>query len=489
MNVYYKKATELLELLNNGGVTSEELVKYYFSRIKTLDKAVNAVVHSNEQEAIIKARKADEDRRNGVIYGPLHGLPCTVKDCFHVKGMLTTSGARHLVNNMASDNAPSISKLCEAGVIIMGKTNVPTLTIDWQTYNDVYGTTNNPWNTNLTPGGSSGGSAAAVAADFSPVEFGSDLCGCLRIPAHFTGIYSHRCSLGFLSVRGHVPGNEPDDPSELDLSSAGPMARCAADLRLMVSALYDPWVIPERTPDFNKSRMKDKSKIKIRAWLMEPGHDIDDVIAKKYKQFTETLSKDPRYEIDYGTPSGLPIDKIIELCSKLSGRLVGSNFNARQRMTAAIISLGYKLGNSVNIKNVDGMDSYYKGMEQKPKEQIETDRLRSEFNTRMSEFFEEYDVLLTPITPVLAFEHMHQPFLGRQLCVNGKSVKYNELVAWNALSTVLGLPSTVIPLNNEAKDLPCGIQIISSHFSDDITIDFAEMVEPMTGGFQIPNGY
>jgi len=153
-----------------------------------------------------------------------------------------------LKNNRAAQDAPSIARLRAAGMIFMGKTNVPKMTADWQTYNDLYGTTNSPWDLSRSPGGSSGGAAVALAVDFTPVEFGSDLFGSMRVPAHYTGVYAHRCSLGLVSVRGHIPGGGPEDTTEPDLSTAGPMARCAADLRLMMQAVVRFGLLPRASP-------------------------------------------------------------------------------------------------------------------------------------------------------------------------------------------------------------------------------------------------
>lgn len=489
MELYYNSAIELMKLLNDGKLSSEELVKYYFNRIEKFNGKVNSVVEYDKEKALMEAVRADEYRKNGNLRGCLHGLPCTVKESFNVKGMLTTSGAEHLKDNRASENAPSIQRLCDEGAIIIGKTNVPALTADWQTYNDIYGTTSNPWDIRLTTGGSSGGSAAALAADFTSVEFGSDLCGCLRIPAHYTGVYAHRCSLGLLSVRGHIPGGNPGDNSEHDMTSAGPMGRCAADLRLMMKVLYNPWIVPKRKLDFSKNNLKNKDKIKVLAWFNEPGHDVDNKIIDRYNKFLESLTQNPQIEVEYNAPKGVSLDELLNLCMKLCGRLVGTSLTNSQRTRAGLISLGMNLSNILTNGAVGELKDYYKGMKYDPVEQSETDMLRNEYSKKMKEVFKQYDILLSPISPVLAFSHMHQPFKRRKLKVNGNAVDYNEHLAWNALSTVLGLPATIIPLNKNENELPCGIQIISSHFHDDVTIDFAELCENITGGFKIPTGY
>ena len=485
----YQTAADLIRSLKEEKITSKQLVKYYFARMDRFNPEINAVVQMQRELALQQAEQADIERKEGKIIGLLHGLPMTVKESFNVKGLLTTSGAKHLRNNVASSNASGVQRLLNSGVIIMGKTNVPTMTSDWQTYNDLYGTTNNPWDISLSPGGSSGGSAAALAAGLTPVEFGSDLIGCLRIPAHYTGVYAHRSSLGMLSVKGHVPGNDPLDPSEPDLSAAGPMARCANDLRLIMNVLYDPWIKVPFKPNFNKNTLINKSKIKVMTWFVDTKHDIDVKITRRYKDFVTSLSSRVEIEIHSTMPPEISIDELFEMAIRLSGRLVGSTFNSRQRMIASLASLGLRLSKTFTSAFPEGLDRYYAAMNHGTSEQRLTDQLRYEYHQKFAAFFQEYDVLLLPVSPVLAISHMHQAVHRRSLDVNGEVTGYNEHLIWNVLATVLGLPSTVIPLQHRPGELPCGIQIVSGQFQDNITIDFSEICESVTGGFQSPSAY
>ncbi|WP_438496277.1 amidase family protein [Paenibacillus sp. IHBB 3054] len=489
MNLTYLTASDVIRLLEQGEVNSRQLLDHYYGRMDLVNEQLNAVVQQQRETAYAQADQADRDRKEGRRYGPLHGLPLTVKESFNVSGMLTTSGAPHLKHNIATEHAATVQRLIQAGAIVMGKTNVPVMTADWQTYNDLYGTTNNPWNTNLTPGGSSGGSAAALASDCTPVEFGSDLIGCLRIPAHYTGVYAHRCSLGMLSLRGHVPGNPPGDESEPDLSAAGPLARSAKDLRLMMDVLYDPWVDVPVPPDFRTNTLKEQAKIKVLTWFEAPEHEIDERIKRRYADFTAGLSRMEGVEVHHGMPPEIQMDKLFDLAMKLSGRLVGTSFNSRQRLTASLASLGLRASRLVTKAFPEGLEDYYRAMNQSEGEQEETDRLRQEYNRVITSLLQEYDVLLLPISPVLAIPHMQQAVTRRTLEVNGRATGYNEHLIWNILATVFGLPATILPLNRSNDELPCGIQIISGHFKDHITIDFAEICESLTEGFQIPPGY
>lgn len=482
----YRTATELLAQLAKGETTSEELVEYYFDRMAQFNGTLNAVVQEHKVAALNDAKQADKDRQAGKVLGPLHGLPCTIKDSFDVKGWLTTSGANHLKNNRAVQDAPAIARLRAAGMIFMGKTNVPTMTADWQTYNDLYGTTNSPWDLSRSPGGSSGGAAVALAVDFTPVEFGSDLFGSMRVPAHYTGVYAHRCSLGLMSVRGHMPGGGPQDTTEPDLSTAGPMARCAADLRLMMQTLSSFWVKPPRIPDFSCYRAR--KQYRICTWFSVVNHPLDSQVADRFRYFIEILKVQPGIEIDEAMPAGIDPEQLFDMSVKLSGRLVGTALNARQRLTAGLASLGYRLLS--HVQDVpEGMANYYRGMTNNSDEQAATDRLREQYSNLLKELFSNYDILLMPVSPVVAFHHMQQPVSKRKLKINGIPYGYNEHLFWNMLPTAFGLPATIYPLAKQKNELPCGIQIVSGHFNDDITIDFAEFCESISGGFTKPDGY
>src|SRR5262249_44152494 len=202
---------------------------------------VNAVVTREEEGARARAKAADEAAARGEWWGPFHGVPCTVKDTFETKGVRTTAGAPFLAKYVPKQDALVVERLRAAGAVIVGKTNTPFMAGDGQTFNDVFGTTNNPYDPGRTPGGSSGGSAAALAAGLTYLCVGSDIAGSIRAPAHCCGVYGHKPSLNVIPTRGHIPpppGGPPRPPS--DLGVAGPLARSAADLKAAVAALGGP---------------------------------------------------------------------------------------------------------------------------------------------------------------------------------------------------------------------------------------------------------
>jgi amidase len=204
--ISFLTASELIACFARGTLRSADLLERYLERIARHDPALNAVVTLDAQGARARAQAADEERALGRSVGSLHGLPMTIKDSFETKGMRTTSGAPELAGLVPSRDAPPVERLLRAGALVFGKTNLPRFAGDYQTSNPLFGTTNNPWDTSRTPGGSSGGAAAAVAAGLTAVELGSDIAGSIRVPASFCGIYGHKPSFGVVEGRGHDPG-------------------------------------------------------------------------------------------------------------------------------------------------------------------------------------------------------------------------------------------------------------------------------------------
>ncbi|MFI1916916.1 amidase family protein [Nocardia sp. NPDC020380] len=235
----FRSAEELLAALRAGEVTSVELTEEAIARIERDDKAINAICVPDFDRARDAAREADQARARGEDR-PLLGVPITVKESYNVAGLPTTWGMPAFEDYVPAEDALQIARVKEAGAVVLGKTNVPLMLADLQSFNDIYGTTNNPWDHGRSPGGSSGGSAAALAAGFGALSLGSDIGGSLRNPAHFCGVYSHKPTHGLVAPRGHVPPPAPALPSDRDLSVVGPMARTARDLSLLLDVMAGP---------------------------------------------------------------------------------------------------------------------------------------------------------------------------------------------------------------------------------------------------------
>jgi amidase len=235
----YRSLKEIVEALQARKISALELAEHTIARVEALDGRLNAVVVRDFERAREAAKAADVALTRGERK-PLLGIPITVKESFNFGGMPTTWGVPQFKDFMPKEDAIVVSRVKSAGAVILGKTNVPLRLSDWQSYNDIYGTTNNPWNLGRTPGGSSGGSAAARAAGFGPLSFGSDVGGSLRVPAHYCGIYAHKPTLGLVPDRGQSPPPFPALQRESDLSVVGPMARTAADLALALDVVAGP---------------------------------------------------------------------------------------------------------------------------------------------------------------------------------------------------------------------------------------------------------
>src|SRR5262249_20277760 len=232
-------AVELTAALKEKKVSAVELAKDSIGRIERHDGKINAICVRDFDRALDAARAADAALARGET-GPLLGIPLTVKESYNVAGLPTTWGLPAQKDFIASEDALTIARVKDAGGVILGKTNVPLGLGDWQSYNDIYGTTNNPFDLARTPGGSSGGSSAALAAGYGPLSLGSDIGGSLRVPAFHCGVYAHKPTYALVASRGHVPPPLPALPFDRDLAVIGPMARCAADLSLLLDVMAGP---------------------------------------------------------------------------------------------------------------------------------------------------------------------------------------------------------------------------------------------------------
>ena len=274
--VHWQTAGELASGIRTGHLSSREVLDHLVARIGRLDGPVNSVVHWDLDRAQVAADEADCAVERGDRLGPLHGVPMTIKDSFQTEGCTTTSGSPDLADSVPTEDAWPVARLREAGAIPFAKTNLPIFAGDIQTYNEVYGTTNNPHNIEHTPGGSSGGSAAALAMGFTPIELGSDIGGSIRVPAHYSGVVGHKPSFGIVPGHGQIPG-PPGTFSQADLAVSGPMARSASDLDLMLDVLAGPdrWSTPAWQLNLPSSSVKDLRGVRIAAWIDDPFCPVD----------------------------------------------------------------------------------------------------------------------------------------------------------------------------------------------------------------------
>jgi amidase len=451
------------------------------NRIEALDSKINAVVVRDFDRARTAADAADTALARGERR-PLLGLPMTVKEQFNVAGFPTTWGYPRFRDWRPDADSLAVQRLKAAGAIIIGKTNVPTGLTDWQSYNDVYGTTNNPWDLTRTPGGSSGGAAAALAAGFVPLELGSDIGGSLRAPAHFCGVFSHKPSLDLIPQRGSGPPQAPAIAARGDLSAIGPMARSAADLALELSVLAGP------------DPLRDGIGYKLN--LPEPRHD-------NLADF-RVLLIDAHPLCPTAASIGEALEQLIGRLTKLGCKVVRTNPNMPD-LTRTTLNYAEVLAAAINVDtspedrarteaaaqalSPDDQSltaAFVRGETMSHTAWVQTSRIRSGLRSRWQALFQEVDVIVCPPMPTTAFPHDHAPFRTRQLNVDGKKVPYLDQVVWAAVATSNDLPATVVPIGKDDHDLPIGAQIIGGYLEDRTTIAFAGLIEREFGGFTPP---
>lgn len=467
-------ATGQLAALARGQVSAVELLKLALARHEQTHGALNAVVAADPERALEVARAIDDQRSRGVQLGPLAGLPMTIKDTLDVAGMPATSGVAALKRRMAED-AVTVAHARRAGVVIWGKTNVPVMAADWQSYNLLYGTTNNPWDLARTPGGSSGGAAAAVAAGITPLEIGSDIGGSLRVPASFCGVFSHKPSWGLVSQVGHVPP-APGSHAERDLNVVGPIARSARDLRLLLSVIQEGPIAP-------KAPAAELAGLKVGLWLEEPAFPL----AAEVRAVAERFGREVAAAGAQVRPISSPVDvgQLMSAYRVLLGAILGTDMPpAAQRRLARMrgpASLALRLG--AGPQSWAGLARAYAATHA---EWLAADEVRARLRRQAEAAFQGLDVILAPAAPVPAFGHDHAAFGTRKLVVDGRPVPYASMLNWIALATACHLPATTIPAGPAASGLPVGLQIIGPPRADSRTLAVAQAMDENLRGFVAP---
>ncbi len=485
----YYSAKKLLQEMKSGNLTSRQLLDYYISRIESLNPAINSVVATDYSAARAKADAADQARADGKFWGPLHGLPITIKDTFEVVGMPCAAGAPALKNHLPDKNAVAVKNLEAAGAIIFGKTNVPLFASDIQSYNKVYGTTNNPWNSQNTPGGSSGGSAASLAAGFSSLELGSDIAGSIRIPAHFCGVYGHKPTHGIISLRGHIPG-PPGVLSETDLAVAGPMARTADDLQLLLDVVAGPSPLMQpgwqlKLPAAKKKKLSD---FNVLLWMDDPLCPIDQRMAPIYKELKSTLEQNG-VSVTSGSPLGMGLERFYPTYLNLLGGVMGASQSKYMRYGFGLAApLLRKLGKTIKAPNL--FENFLEGVAQSHVNWARNNEKRNRIREKFCTVFEEFDVVLMPIAMTTSFKHIqHQDIFTRKIMVNGEQRNYADMFMWIAPATLMGLPATSAPIGITNDMMPVNLQILGAPYEDKTTIKFASLLEKVMGGFKTPPQY
>jgi amidase len=481
-SLVFASATTVARIISRGDVTSLELTKTILRRIETYNPMLNAIITLLGKEALVAARKADEAVKRGEKLGLLHGVPVTVKDCLEIKGVRTTAGLKSLADYIPLCDSAPVERLRAAGAVILGHTNISEHAADWQSYNDLFGTTNNPWDKKLTPGGSTGGGAAALASGLTFLEVGSDIGGSIRVPAHFCGIYGLKPSLGVVSARGHVPPLPGSPVGEPVFNVAGPVARSADDLRLAMKVLggADGEASKAFTWKLPAPRRSKLNKYRLGFVLDDPACRVSSEVKAPLSKMIEAL-KEEGVEAVEGWPTGIDPKRLFDdyryiRYSSSAGFLRIEEIS--ERLKAEKIS--------------DGSDAYVAAHAYASSVKEFQDALWRRVQTQEAwrVYFRGVDAFLIPPAFVPAFPHNHTtPMRSRILQTPDGLRRYEELRFWISFATLCGLPAAVAPIGSTPSGLPVGVQIIGPYLEDSTVIDIADKITQVVGGFKTPPDY
>jgi len=481
MSLEFATATELAQKIRTQSISSRELTDLYIERIERLDGDLNAVVVRDFESARTAADEADRALAEGKETGPLHGVPMTIKEAYNITGLPTTWGVPDFKDNLASEDAESVKRFKAAGAVFLGKTNVPLNLADFQSYNEIYGTTRNPWNTERTPGGSSGGSAAALAAGFGALEAGSDIGGSIRNPAHFCGVYGHKPTWNIVPQQGHAL---PGMLAAPDIAVVGPLARSAEDLALALDVVSGPEPLVESgwKLELPPPRHAKLSDYRIALWPTDPMAPVAGEVADRVQQVGDRLAALGATVSDSARPA-FDIARSHETYLYMLNGVMAAGLpeEVLAAMEAQVSSLDPEDRSDNALMARAGV--------QKHGEWLRHNNRRESLRMAWRDFFQDWDILLCPQTATPAFEHDHRPIPERTLAVDESVQPYFQQLFWAGLITVAYLPSTVFPTGVSSEGLPIGLQAVGAEYADRSCIDFARLMAEEMGGFVPPPGY
>lgn len=472
MKLLYRSAFQIAVDIKEQRITARQVLEFFLGRIALHNTQINAVVVIDAERALARADEADIAANNSEDWGPLHGVPLTIKDAFCTQGLITTGGMPDYSEYVPKKNALAVQRYIDVGAIVFGKTNVPFMSSDIQSFNDIYGVTNNPWDTLLTCGGSSGGAAAALAAGLTPLELGSDIGGSIRTPCHFNGVYGHKPSFGIVPQHGHLPPGE-NTVSNTDLSVVGPLATCVLDLEgaldVIVGAAPEDastWRITLPEPSFSNV-----TKLRVAVWSDDKFCPVDIEIVASIDSAGATLAKLGAM-VDYkARPNFDPEANHVNYIQLLMAAMGGGMPDTVHDMAAKAVAAADPADMSEPLLQMRGISLSHKAW-------LKQNERRLHIQKIWGEFFEEYDVLLCPCAHVAAFPHDHVGSMeSRRLQVNGQDRPYMELMRWAGLTLNAYLPATAAPIGQTRSGLPIGVQIVTRNMGDKTSLAVAKILE------------
>lgn len=484
MDILYTSTFKLADAIKAQTLSSREILEFFLARIEQFNPTLNAVVALDTERARARADAADQAAKNGENWGPLHGVPLTIKDALNTSGIVTVGGIPECADNIPDGNALSVQRYIDAGAIVFGKTNVPYMSADLQSYNEVYGVTNNPWNVERTCGGSSGGAAAAVAAGLTPLELGSDIGGSIRTPSHFNGVYGHKPSFGIVSQRGHLPPGG-HNLSGTDLSVVGPIGTCPADLERALDILVAP--SPEDAKAYRlelpPARTTDPRKLRVAVWSDDAFCPVDADIKAAVEAAADSLEA-AGAQVDRNARPNVDPEKNRQNYAFTLMAAIGA------AMPDEVFEMMKEVAASADAADVSMPTLQARGIASSHREWLRQIEKRQHIRAAWAAFFSDYDVLLCPCANVPAFPHDHTPDMGaRTLQVNGEERPYFDVLGWAGLTLNALLPVTASPVGLSRDGLPIGVQVVADYLEDKTALAVAAMLEQHHRAFCPPPGY
>lgn len=475
----FSSALDAAASIANRRISSVDLTTQVFERIDRYQPKLNAFVYLMRDEAMAAARLSDARVAKKEKLPPLNGVPVVVKESFAIEGRPCTWGIPALKNTRAPRNSTAVQRLIDAGAVVLGATNVPLNLSDGQSYNDIYGTTNNPWDVSRTPGGSSGGTAAALAAGLGFLGLGSDIGGSIRSPAHCCGIYGHKPTLDVVSELGHAPGGGGLPGFSTNLAAAGPLARTAEDLEAAMRILGGPdsphsiaytWRMPA-------PRHRSIGDFRIGYILEDPAMHVSSEVKPLLEAAVRALEK-AGAKLKPGWPQGFAFADFLSIYFQmLSAFIYGSTPpSERDRYRAEFGS--------------DRNDPFAQGLTLSFPEWHDRNVRRLVFRAAWQQYFKDVDAFVLPALPVPAFPHDHTPQAKRVLHTPEGPLPYLPgLLTYMSLGILTGCPATVAPAGKTKTGLPVGVQIMGPFLEDATPIQLAALLSREIGGVTPPPGY
>ncbi len=481
-SIVFQTALQMGTKLRAKKISARELLQECQLQYALHHPTINAVIYTDFDKADAAASAADARLAKGTAASVFDGVPMTIKESFDWAGAPSTWGDPALKNNFATRDAVVLQLMVEAGAVAYGKTNVPLHLADWQSFNALHGTTNNPWDITRTPGGSSGGAAAALATGMSAMEIGSDIGASIRNPAHYCGVFGHKPTYNVVPYRGHYM---PGSVAMTDITVAGPMARSAKDLTAMMKLLVGSEGIERRglTYTLPPARQKTLKDFRVAIKLTSSVSDVENEYQSQLSALGEFLLKHCQ-KISY------------EAKPAFSDEEAYSNFILLLRATTTKRMAPEDIETAAaKAKLLDETDTSYVAMMTRAfglshGAWLKANERRHQMRQLWERFFDDWDVLLVPCAASAAWPHDQKGERHERLIpVNGKLVSTVDQRFWAGYSCNFYLPSTVAPLAQTADGLPLGVQIITREFGDFTGLRFAELLEKEWRGFVPPPGY